>query len=90
MNAADALDLFQSALWLALIAAGPPILAASVVGILIALFQALTQVQETTLTFIRKMIAMAIVFAFTATLAGGHFSAFAEQIYARVEHGYGR
>ncbi len=90
MNAADALDLFQSALWLALIGAGPPILAASVVGVAIALFQALTQIQEATLTFIPKMIAMAIVFAFTATMAGGHFSAFAEQIYARIERGYDR
>lgn len=90
MNAADALDLFQSALWLALLGAGPPILAASVVGVLVALFQALTQIQETTLTFIPKMIAMALVFAFTATMTGGHFTAFAEQIYARVEKGYDR
>ena len=90
MNAADALDLFQGAVWLALIGAGPPILAASVVGILIALFQAVTQIQEATLTFIPKIIVMAIVFAFTATLSGGHFSAFAEHVYMRIEKGYGR
>ena len=90
MNAADALDLFQAALWLALIGAGPAVLVASVVGVLIALFQAVTQIQEATLTFIPKIIAMALVFAFTATLSGGHFSAFAEQVYLRIEKGYDR
>jgi hypothetical protein len=33
---------------------------------------------------------MALVFAFTATLSGGHFSAFAEQVYLRIEKGYDR
>jgi flagellar biosynthetic protein FliQ len=90
MNAADALDLFQQAMWLTVIGAGPAIIAASVVGVGVALFQALTQIQEATLTFIPKMIAMALVFGFTATLTGGHFSAFAEQVYLRIEKGYGR
>jgi flagellar biosynthetic protein FliQ len=90
MNAADALDLFQAALWLMLLGAGPPILAATVVGIGIALFQALTQIQESTLTFLPKIVIMIVVFSFTATMTGGHFSAFASQLYARIEKGYGR
>ncbi|MGO6908503.1 flagellar biosynthetic protein FliQ, partial [Rhizobium ruizarguesonis] len=40
MNEADALDLFQAAIWTVLIAAGPAVIAAMVVGLVIALIQA--------------------------------------------------
>ena len=43
MNEADALDIIQSALWMVIVGAGPAIGAAMVVGVAIALLQALTQ-----------------------------------------------
>jgi len=57
MNEADALSIVQSAIWTVIIASGPAVGAAMGIGILIALFQALTQVQEVTLTFIPKILA---------------------------------
>ncbi len=48
------------------------------VGVLIALLQALTQVQEMTLTFIPKIIAVLVVAAFTAPFMGGQILAFTE------------
>ena len=58
MNEGDAVDLVQSAIWMIIVGAGPAVGAAMVVGVAIALLQALTQVQEMTLTFVPKMIAI--------------------------------
>ena len=67
--------LAQSAFWVVLAIAGPMLLAALVVGVGIGLLQALTQVQEMTLTFVPKVGLMLAVFwatmsFMTATLAG--------------------
>jgi flagellar biosynthetic protein FliQ len=57
MNEADALDIVQAAIWTVLAASGPAVLAAMIVGVTVALLQALTQVQEITLTFVPKILA---------------------------------
>ena len=49
----------------------PPIIVASVVGILVSLIQALTQIQEQTLSFAIKLIAVAVTIAATAGWLGG-------------------
>ena len=73
MNQADALDIVQSALWTVIVASGPAVGAAMAIGIVIALLQALTQVQEVTLTFIPKIIAILLVSSLTAPFVGiGH------------------
>jgi flagellar biosynthetic protein FliQ len=46
--------------------AGPMLLAAMVIGILVSLLQAVTQINESTLTFIPKMVAIIIVLAVMA------------------------
>ncbi|MEP9375443.1 flagellar biosynthesis protein FliQ [Aquabacter sp. CN5-332] len=88
MTEADALDLVQSAIWTILVAAGPAVAAAMLVGIIIALLQALTQVQEMTLTFIPKIIAVLAVTALTGSFMGGQILAFTEQIYGRITTGF--
>ncbi len=88
MNQADALDIVQSALWTVIIASGPAVGAAMVIGIVIALLQALTQVQEITLTFIPKIIAILIVSSLTAPFVGAVIYAFAETVYSRIEVGF--
>jgi len=88
MNQADALDIVQSAIWTVILASGPAVGAAMAVGVTIALLQALTQVQEITLTFIPKIIALLLVTALTAPFIGTVIYTFAEQVYARIEHGF--
>ena len=63
MNQADALDIVQSAIWTVIVASGPAVARGDGVGIVIALLQALTQVQEMTLTFIPKIIVILLVTA---------------------------
>ncbi len=62
MTPALAVDLIHHAVWLTLLVAAPLLLTALGVGLLVSLIQAVTQLQEQTLTFIPKLIAMAVVF----------------------------
>jgi flagellar biosynthesis component FlhA len=50
MNEADALEIVQYAIWTVIIASAPAVVVAMLVGVLIAFFQALTQIQEITLS----------------------------------------
>ena len=56
MNAVDALEIGREAVWTMLKVGGPILLLALVVGLAIALFQALTQMQEMTLSFVPKIV----------------------------------
>jgi len=62
MTPALALDLMRQAILVALTVAAPLLITALLVGILVSLVQAVTQIQEQTLTFIPKLLAMAAVF----------------------------
>ena len=56
---ADAMmDLARSAVWVSLVIGGPIMTIALVVGLVIGLFQALTSIQEMTLTFVPKIVAI--------------------------------
>jgi flagellar biosynthetic protein FliQ len=88
MNQADAIDIVQQAIWTVVLASGPAVAAAMAVGIVIALLQALTQVQEMTLTFIPKIIAIMLVASLTATFMGTTIYSFAETVYSRIEVGF--
>ena len=58
MNEADVIDVAQDAIWVIIKIAGPVMFVALIVGLVISLFQALTQIQEMTLTFVPKIIAI--------------------------------
>lgn len=55
-------DILRQGLWAAVLMSAPMLAAALVVGIVIGLFQALTSIQENTLTFVPKVAAMLAVF----------------------------
>jgi type III secretion protein S len=59
----------------------PPIIVASVVGILISLIQALTQVQEQTVSFAIKLIAVALTIAMMAGWLGSELVNFATKLF---------
>jgi len=88
MNEADALEIIRSAIWTIILGSGPAVSAAMGVGVVIALFQALTQIQETTLTFVPKIIAVFVVLTLSAPFIGGQVYAFTEVVYSRIEKGY--
>jgi len=61
VSAAFAVDLIRRAVMLTLLVAAPLLVTALVVGLVVTLIQAVTQLQEQTLTFLPKVAAMAVV-----------------------------
>lgn len=57
------LGIGRDALWVTMLVSAPLLLAALVVGLLVGFFQAATQINEMTLTFVPKMLALAAVMA---------------------------
>ncbi|MEL6065068.1 MULTISPECIES: flagellar biosynthesis protein FliQ [unclassified Methylobacterium] len=88
MNEIDALELVRTAIWTIIVASGPAVGAAMLVGILIALFQALTQIQEVTLTFVPKIVVVLVVMILTGSFVGGQIYAFTEMVYGRIVSGF--
>jgi flagellar biosynthetic protein FliQ len=62
MSSTLAVELIRQALTVALLVSAPLLITSLAVGILVSLIQAVTQIQEQTLTFIPKLVAMAAVF----------------------------
>ena len=81
MHTVDVTAYFTQALYLVLWLSLPPIIVGSIVGTLFSLFQALTQIQEQTLSFGVKLIAVAITLLLTARWVGGEMFNFALQIF---------
>jgi flagellar biosynthetic protein FliQ len=61
MSQSSALSVLQQTLWTVAKLSGPILAAALVVGVVISLFQAVTQVNEMTLSYVPKIIAIALV-----------------------------
>ncbi len=60
MNEAAVLEIGRNGLWVVLKLSGPIMMAGLLIGLIIALFQALTTIQEMTLTFVPKIL---VIFA---------------------------
>lgn len=58
MELGSALEIGRYALWMTLVVSGPILLIGLVVGLVLAFFQAVTQLQEQSLTFVPKIMAM--------------------------------
>jgi flagellar biosynthetic protein FliQ len=65
MDPQDAIDLGREALWTVLLIGSPVLIAGMVVGLVVSLFQALTQIQEQTVVFVPKLIVMLLVLSVT-------------------------
>lgn len=75
MNEAEVIQICRDAIWVMLKISGPILFVGLVVGVLISLFQAVTQIQEMTLTFIPKLVIVFMVtiwlFPYMMTTLGG-------------------
>jgi len=64
MNFGDAISLGREAIFVALAAAGPVLILSMIVGLVVSLFQAVTQIQEPTLAFIPKIATAGVALLF--------------------------
>ncbi|MGL5784621.1 MAG: flagellar biosynthesis protein FliQ [Alphaproteobacteria bacterium] len=84
MNGADVLDIARDALWVTLVLAGPILMTALVVGLVISLIQALTQIQEMTLTFVPKILSIFFALLFLFPFMGKVFQGFSERLFDKI------
>ncbi|WP_395328346.1 flagellar biosynthetic protein FliQ [Novosphingobium sp. BL-8H] len=80
MDAASAIELTRAAMVLVLTIAGPMLIAGLIVGVTVGLLQALTQVQEMTLTFVPKLLVLGTVLLLSLPMIGHALGAFMERI----------
>jgi flagellar biosynthetic protein FliQ len=84
MNGLEVLDFGRDALWTTVWMCAPAMIAGLVVGLVIAFFQALTQIQEMTLVFVPKIIAIFAALLIFLPLMGALMSNFMTHIAARI------
>ncbi len=75
--------LTQEALYLVLVASAPPILMSLIVGFMVSVFQATTQIQEQTLTFAPKMIVVFGSLALAGPWIGAQLIRFTFHVFDR-------
>jgi len=76
VTGAEVLDIAQDGIWTMIIIAAPMMIVGLVVGVVIALFQALTQIQEMTLVFVPKILAIFITMLITLPFLGSTMAAY--------------
>jgi type III secretion protein S len=84
MNPGGVATLTSDALLLVLILSMPPIIVATLVGLAVSLLQALTQIQEQTLSFAVKLICVTLVILLTAHWVGGELYRYTLRIFDGV------
>ena len=84
MNGAEVLDIGRDAIWLTLQLSAPILIVGLVVGVAIGLFQALTQIQEATLIFAPKIVAVFLSLLIFLPFMGALMNSFMRHIAARI------
>jgi len=87
MNEADVHDFLSAAMFAVLTASGPVLAVALGVGLIIAFFQALTQVQEMTLTFVPKIVAIFLTVILAAPFMYGELKALSDASFDAIASG---
>lgn len=82
MEFTDALELGRNAFWMALSTSAPILAIGLAVGLLIAMFQAVTQLQEQTLTFVPKIAAMVVAAAMFIPWISNRMVAFTQEMFS--------
>lgn len=86
MGAAELTRLTSEALFLTLWISAPVLAVSLVVGLAIGILQALTQVQEQTLVFVPKLVAVGLTLAVAGAWMGAQIVRFASQLWSSIPH----
>jgi len=84
MTAAETLDFARQSIYLLITISAPAMLTALVVGVIIGLLQALTQIQEQTLVFVPKILAIFLVLLIALPFAGEAMATYMDDVAARI------
>jgi flagellar biosynthetic protein FliQ len=84
MNGAEVLDIGRDAIWLTIQLCAPALLVGLIVGVVIGLFQALTQIQEATLVYAPKIVAIFLSLLIFLPMMGALLTGFMHHIANRI------
>ena len=84
MNETDLIHLTSELLWITLLLSMPTVLVASILGILVSLIQALTQIQDQTLQFLIKLAGVSVVMALTYDWMGVAMLNYANETFSLI------
>lgn len=84
MDPREAVDIVNKTFYITLVVLTPVLGAGLIVGLSIAIFQSITQIQEMTLTFIPKMLAMALVLMYTFPWVMNVVMDFTNEVFALI------
>ncbi len=86
MEAAEIIDITRQGIYVLIMISAPLMLVALVVGLAIALLQALTQIQEATLTFVPKVLAMLLMLSLTLPFMIEKLTDFTNKLQDKIVH----
>jgi flagellar biosynthetic protein FliQ len=84
MDSADVLEIARDSMIVVLKVGAPIMIASLVVGLVISLFQALTQIQEPTIAFVPKVVVVFAVFLLSVPFMLATLTTFTQQIVGRI------
>lgn len=89
MSEADVIQIIREGFITAMVICGPPLLAGTMTGLMIALFQALTQIQEITLTFVPKFAAIFVTIVLCLPFTFQQLANYASMVGDKIIRGGG-
>lgn len=84
MNANEVVEILRDGIYVLLIVSAPPLLVALLVGLVISLFQALTQIQEATLTFVPKIVALLLTLVIAMPFMLDRLQVYSDSLFVRI------
>lgn len=84
MDPQDAIELTRDALWMGMLISAPVLVTGMAIGLLLGLAQALTQIQEQTVAFVPKLVAMVVVLSFTLPWLLNQFLQYSADLIAGI------
>lgn len=87
MTGPEVLDVARDSLWTILAVGGPLMGVTLVVGVAVSLIQALTQIQEQTLVFVPKILALFVALLIALPFMGDHMAGYMARIAGKIATG---
>lgn len=84
MDSVEVINTVRDGIWVLIIVSAPLMITALVVGLAVSLIQALTQIQEMTLTFVPKILSMLVVMMLVLPFMMQSLQDYTEELFARI------
>ena len=76
----------QTAIWTVILTAAPPLIFGLILGVTVALFQAVTSIQEATLAFVPKILAVFLALIIFGTYMLNNLTGFVFELFEQIPH----